>query len=82
MTRKGQITIPANNRRLWSIEAGDRVEFLGDGDRVRIVPVGDDVKRTTGALGRYRSGPAPTVEELKDAVADAWAAEAMRHMEP
>lgn len=82
MTRKGQITIPADIRRLWSIEAGDRVEFLRDGDRVRIVPVGDVVTRTAGALRRYRSGPAPTIEELKEAVANAWAAEAMRHMEP
>ncbi len=80
MTRKGQITIPAEIRRLWNIKEGDRVNFVREGDEVRIAPVGDVVKQTAGALGKYRSGPAPTIEELKEAIADAIAEDVVERM--
>jgi len=31
LTSKGQMTLPAEIRRLWGLHAGDRVEFYGDG---------------------------------------------------
>jgi AbrB family looped-hinge helix DNA binding protein len=80
MTRKGQITIPAEIRRLWNIKEGDRVNFVRDGDQVRIAPVGDVVARTAGVFAKYRREPAPTIEELKEIIADGWVAEAMHGM--
>src|SRR5215218_6552373 len=81
VTRKGQVTIPIEIRRQLNIREGDRVRFIRDGDEVRIAPVGDVVAQTAGSFGKYRQGPAPTIEELKEAVAEAWAAEALRGME-
>jgi AbrB family looped-hinge helix DNA binding protein len=81
ITRKGQVTIPVEIRRLWDVKEGDRIEFIRDGDRVTIAPVGDVVARTAGAFAKYRREPALTIEELKETVADAWAAEAMRGTE-
>jgi antitoxin PrlF len=38
VTQKGQVTIPADIRRELSLETGDRVEFMVEGDTVRIRP--------------------------------------------
>ena len=81
VTRKGQITIPVEIRRELNIKEGDRVRFIRDGDGARIEPIGDVVAQTAGAFAKYRREPAPTIEELKEVIADAWAAEAMRGME-
>lgn len=81
ITRKGQVTIPVEIRRRWNAKEGDRVEFIDDGDRVTIEPVGDVVARTAGAFSKDRRGPAPTIAELKEAIADAWAADATRSSE-
>jgi AbrB family looped-hinge helix DNA binding protein len=80
MTRKGQVTIPVEIRRLWNIKEGDRVDFIRDGDQVRIEPVGDVVARTAGMMGRYRRGPAPTIKELKDAAEQAIAEDVVKRM--
>jgi bifunctional DNA-binding transcriptional regulator/antitoxin component of YhaV-PrlF toxin-antitoxin module len=68
-------------RRRCNGKEGDRVEFIDGSDRVTIEPVGDVVERTTGAFAKYRREPAPTIEELKEAIAGAWAVEAMRGTE-
>jgi AbrB family looped-hinge helix DNA binding protein len=37
LTRKGQITIPLDVRKRLGLRPGDRVEFIVDGDGVRLV---------------------------------------------
>jgi AbrB family looped-hinge helix DNA binding protein len=81
VTRKGQVTIPVEIRRELNLKEGDRVTFVRDGSGARLEPVGDVVAQTAGAFAKYRCEPAPTIEELKDVIADAWAAEAMRDTE-
>lgn len=39
VTTKGQITIPANIRSRFHIQANDRVDFFVDGERIVITPV-------------------------------------------
>jgi AbrB family looped-hinge helix DNA binding protein len=80
ITRKGQITIPANIRRRWDVKEGDRVKFIEDGEDVKIVPVGDVVARTAGIAGKYREDPAPTINELKEAMERAIAEDVVARM--
>jgi AbrB family looped-hinge helix DNA binding protein len=50
ITRKGQITIPADIRRALSLHEGDKVAFEVEDDRIRITRRGSVVARTAGAL--------------------------------
>lgn len=50
ITRKGQVTIPAEIRRALSLQKGDKVAFEVEEDRVRIARSGSVVVRTAGAL--------------------------------
>ena len=63
MTSKGQVTIPAELRKLLGLKPGDKVGFLVQGDQVRLVRVGSVVERTAG-LFKWE-GPALTAEELR-----------------
>jgi antitoxin PrlF len=81
VTRKGQITIPAEIRRQLNIHEGARVIVVLDNDEIRIKPVGDVVGRTAGIFREYAKTPPLTIEELKEATAQAWAEEGMRGMD-
>ena len=48
VTSKGQVTIPLGVRQLLKIRAGSEVDFLAEGNTVRIVPA-------RGAEGRGKS---------------------------
>jgi antitoxin PrlF len=50
VTRKGQVTIPAEIRRALSLQEGDKVAFEVEDDRVRIARRDGVVARTAGAL--------------------------------
>lgn len=82
ITRKGQITIPAAIRREWDLKEGERISFVATGGQVTIAPVGDVVAQTTGAFGNYRQGPPPTIHELKEIIAEGWAADARKDSRP
>jgi AbrB family looped-hinge helix DNA binding protein len=71
VTRKGQITIPAEIRRKLNIHQGDRVRVVLDGESVKVEPVGDVVARTAGILREYAKTLPPTEKELKEAAAQA-----------
>lgn len=63
VTSKGQVTIPAEIRRLLGIGRGDKVIFIVEDDQVRLTGARSVVERTAGAL---RTGqPALTAEELR-----------------
>ena len=80
MTRKGQVTIPAEIRRELRLREGDRVRFVREGANVRIEPVGDVVARTAGSLRAYAKTPSPTDAELRAAAEQAIADDVIERM--
>jgi AbrB family looped-hinge helix DNA binding protein len=75
LTRKGQVTIPAEIRRQLGLRQGDKVAFVQDGDTVTVWPAASVTERTTGALKQYRRTPAPTPDQEREAFAQAVADE-------
>ena len=78
VTRKGQVTVPAEIRRALGIKEGDRVAFVMEKNEVRLVAKGSVVERTAGVLRSSR--PAETVEELREAAERAIAEGAVERM--
>lgn len=78
VTRKGQTTIPAEFRRELGICEGDRLAWVREGDHLVVKPAESVVKRTAGILRRYATGPAPTIQELKEAAAQGWVDEYLK----
>jgi len=68
VTKKGQTTLPKPVRDLLGVQTGDRVRYVVLDREVRILPV-RPIRRLFGVL--KHDGPAVTVEEMKQAVADA-----------
>ena len=71
MTSKGQLTVPKELRELLGLKAGDRVEFVPDGDG-RVVMRRARIQSITDLFGILPAGSVPlTREEMKEVVADA-----------
>lgn len=66
ITSKGQMTLPKKVREALSIEPGDRVRYVIEGERVRILPV-RPISRLYGILP-YQ-GPPVTLEDMDHAIA-------------
>jgi AbrB family looped-hinge helix DNA binding protein len=63
LTRKGQVTIPAEIRRALALKQGDKVAFELEGDQVRIAPQGSIAEQTAGM---FKTGEPPlSAEELR-----------------
>lgn len=59
ISSKGQITVPQRVRERLGLSAGDRVEFVIEGDRTLIRPARESVNRFEkyrGALGKFPGG--------------------------
>lgn len=67
ITKKGQTTLPKPVRETLGVKAGDRVRYVISGGQVRILPV-RPIGRLFGVL--QHEGPAVTVEEMEQAVAE------------
>lgn len=79
VTRKGQITIPAEIRRKLGIKEGDKVALrIEEDDQVRLSRVEGVVDRTAGSLKTRR--PVPPVERLCRISEEAIAAESVERM--
>jgi antitoxin PrlF len=63
LTRKGQVTVPADIRKLLGLREGDRVSFIVEGDVIRFERTGSVVAATAGAV---KAGPPLSAEELRD----------------
>ena len=64
ITRKGQVTIPAEIRAELGLREGDRVEFVLEGKKVRLVPRGRVAEWTAGL---FNTGQPPlSAEELRE----------------
>lgn len=78
LTAKSQTTIPLEVREHLGIRPGDHVRYVVIGDRVEMVPRNRPVSAIFGLLADFGI-PGTTLEDYKDAVADAVAdREAMR----
>ena len=75
VTRKGQVTIPADIRRALGIKEGDKVAFVIEGDQVKLTRKGSVVEQTAGAL--KSDIPALSLREERDAAEQAIAEEAL-----
>lgn len=65
VTRKGQVTVPADVRALLGIGEGDRVGFMvGRDKKVQLVKKGSVVARTKGVL--KANVPPLTTEKLRE----------------
>ena len=64
VTRKGQVTVPAEIRRVLGLKEGDKVVFTLDGMEVRLARTGSVVERTRGA---FKSDlPPMTPKEMRE----------------
>ena len=80
LTSKGQVTLPAELRRRWSLKAGDRIDFSLESDERVIL-----TKRTRRSILESRRDLAPlslgrpsTQRDIDRAVAEAMAAQELR----
>lgn len=67
ITSKGQTTLPRRVRDSLSVQPGDRVRYLIDGDVVRVIAV-RPVSHLFGML--EFDGPAVTLDEMDEAIAE------------
>ena len=67
ITKKGQTTLPKPVRETLGVQAGDRVRYVISNGEVRILAV-RPISRLFGML--QHNGPAVTVEEMEQAIAD------------
>jgi AbrB family looped-hinge helix DNA binding protein len=78
MTRKGQITVPAEIRHALGLRVGDKVALLLEEDQVRLRRAGSVVARTAGIL---KGDESPlTAEQLREAAERAIAEDVIERM--
>jgi AbrB family looped-hinge helix DNA binding protein len=78
ITRKGQITIPAEFRQRLGLKEGDTVELHWDDSTLTVIPRGSVADRTYG-LAR-KAGRAFSSKELKEATETAIAEDVVERM--
>jgi antitoxin PrlF len=78
VTRKGQVTIPADIRRALGIKEGDKVAFVLENKQVKLTRKGSVVQQTAGALKSDQ--PALTPQAEHEAAEQAIADEAIQRM--
>lgn len=78
LTRKGQITVPAEIRRALGLKQGDKVALVLEEGQARLVRAGSVVTRTAGLL-KGQAAPA-TAEELREAAERAVARESVERI--
>jgi AbrB family looped-hinge helix DNA binding protein len=69
LTTKGQITIPADVRRLLNVQAGDRVEFVQiEPGRFELVPATRSVRELKGLFGK--PGRTVSIDDMNQTIAE------------
>jgi antitoxin PrlF len=79
VTRKGQITVPAEIRRALGLHVGDKVAVVLDNGQVRLRRAGSVVARTAGIL-KGTEAP-PTAEELREVAEESIAEDVVQRLE-
>ena len=77
ITSKGQVTIPAAIRERFGLKQGDRVDFVVEGDEVRM----RRVKTLRDFRGALRKDPKASFEEERAAAKQALARRVLEGME-
>jgi antitoxin PrlF len=79
ITTKGQVTIPAEIRRLLGVHAHGRVAFVVEDDQVRLAPALSVTERTAGIMKSTRPPLTPQAEKAaaEEAIAEDAAREGM-----
>src|SRR6478672_8529085 len=77
LTRKGQMTVPADVRRALGLVEGDRIVVTCDADAVTIRRADNVAERTAGIFHKYAIFPPPSAEELREMAAEAWTQDAI-----
>ncbi|MBI3927875.1 MAG: AbrB/MazE/SpoVT family DNA-binding domain-containing protein [Armatimonadetes bacterium] len=75
VTRKGQITLPAEIRRALGLRQGDKVAVHLTGDQAIVKRAESVVARTAGAVKTER--PPLSARDLRKAAEEAWAEDAV-----
>lgn len=72
VTSKGQVTVPKEIRERLGLEKGDRIEFRVDRQgRVLVESVAPSrPDPLAGMLQKYARKPAPTIEEMNEAIGE------------
>ena len=78
ITRKGQITLPAEIRRELDLKQGDRITVTVDAKEVRLRPTASVVERTAGVFKTNQ--PPLSAEELRRKAEEAWAEDVLERM--
>ena len=79
VTRKGQVTVPAEIRRQLDLKVGEKVAFVLDDGDVRLVKGESVVLRTAGAFKSNK--PSLSAAALREAAEAAIAEDAVRRSE-
>lgn len=78
ITQRGQVTIPAQVRRVLGLKPRDKVTFTIEGNEVRLVPASFNLE---SAYGSVKPSQRPeNFEELSQAAKDAKAEETLRKL--
>lgn len=64
ITRKGQVTIPAEVRRRHGMRRGDRVDFVEENDRIVLKRVLSDVEASFGLVRARKSVSLEKMDEV------------------
>jgi antitoxin PrlF len=72
VTRKGQVTIPAEIRKALGIKEGDKVAFVVEDNQVKLTRKGSIVEQTAGALKSDLPALSPRAERaaMEQAIAE------------
>ena len=77
LTSKGQITIPADVRRVLNVQAGDRVEFVQiEAGRFELIAATRSVRELKGMFGK--AARTVSIEEMNCTIAERGAAAGLR----
>jgi AbrB family looped-hinge helix DNA binding protein len=68
VTQRGQITLPAEVRRILGVSARDQVAFAVEGEDVRLVPLSFTLE---SAFGSVPALPGTVTEDFDDQIAEA-----------
>jgi AbrB family looped-hinge helix DNA binding protein len=79
LTRKGQITIPVEYRRVLNLQEGDKLAVSLVNGRMEVVPGGSVAAETAGMFGG--TGPVLSAEELRAAAEQAIADSAVERLD-
>ena len=68
MSSKGQVTIPLDLRNALGLHAGARLDFVQEGDGLKVVKLAESMPTLRGRFAG-RVARAPSVEDMHDAIA-------------